>query len=324
MQMILEEETFRKFGYFPSSLIPQSHKKILAKCDDCGVIRVISKGDYRELCHRCVKKTEHLSEETRLKLSEAHKGIRHTKETKHKMSESHKGDKNPNFGKRGPEIYNWKGGKAKRICQECGAIFFVPPARIKKGGGVFCSTTCSGKARMGNRNANWKGGEVKSKCQECGKEFGIQPSAIRKGGGKYCSRSCWGKAAIRIQRHSPKRKKTKPERVFEDICKRNHLPFHYVGDGQLWIGKKGKKQLNPDFIEANGKKICVEVMGDYWHSPLLNMNMKEYATLGFRKKHYKCYKWQPIFIWESDLKRQDAEAFVLSVLKSEGIKIREE
>ena len=315
--MILEEETFRKFGYLPNSLAPQSSKRILAKCDECGAIRVISKKDYRVLCHRCVKKAKHLSEETRLRLSESHKGIRHTKETKRKMSESLKGDKNPNFGKRGPEVPNWKGGKVKHTCQECGATFFVHSAWIKRGGGKFCSTTCSGKARRGNRNVNWKGGEVKSKCQECGKEFDVKPSVIKRGYGKYCSRSCCSKAAIRVQRHSPKRKKTKPEAIFEDICKWNNLPFHYVGDNQLWIGKKGRRQLNPDFVEMNGKNVCVEVMGDYWHSPLLNRNMKEYATLGFRKKHYKRHKWHPIFIWESDLLRDDAETFVLNILKRE-------
>jgi len=115
-------------------------------------------------------------------------------------------------------------------------------------------------------------------------------------------------------------KKTNPERIFEKICQRNNLDFHYVGDGSLWIGKKKEKQLNPDFIEANGKKILVEIFGDYWHSPLLRPNMKEYSTLGYRRKHYKQYNWIPLFFWESDLKREDAEQFVLNQLEKEGIK----
>lgn len=264
MQMILEKETKAKFGYFPSNLKPRSSKRILAKCDDCGVVREIAKCDYRNLCHRCVKKTKHLSAETRLKLSEGHKGIRPTEETRHKRSESFKGDKNPRFGKRGPKVPNWKGGKVKRICLECGAIFFSPPAWIKKGGGNFCSRSCSRRHRT-------------------------------------------------FPTHH-----TKPELIFEAICKKHDLPFHFVGDGSLWIGKEGERQLNPDFIEANGKKICVEIMGDYWHSPLLNGKIKEYATLEYRKRHFKRYKWHPIFIWESDLKRKDAEAFVLNILKREN------
>lgn len=105
---------------------------------------------------------------------------------------------------------------------------------------------------------------------------------------------------------------TKPELIFEQICKKHNLGFHFVGDGQLWIGK-GEK-MNPDFIEANGKKICVEIMGAYWHSPLVNSKVKERYTLSYREKHYKKYKWQPIFIWESDLLRKDAEQFVLNTL----------
>ncbi|GAH25125.1 unnamed protein product [marine sediment metagenome] len=109
------------------------------------------------------------------------------------------------------------------------------------------------------------------------------------------------------------REPTKPERIFQQICKRNNIDFYYVGDGQLWIGKK--KKLNPDFIEANGKKICVEIMGAYWHSRLLNRNLREDALLPFREKHYKKYKWQSIFIWDTDLLREDAEQFVLNMLK---------
>lgn len=110
---------------------------------------------------------------------------------------------------------------------------------------------------------------------------------------------------------------TKPELIFEEICKKYNISFHYVGDGSLWIGKK--KPLNPDFIEANGKKICVEVMGDYWHSPLLNYKIKEGRTLLYRKRYYKKYGWTPIFIWETDLKRDDAEQFVLNELNKKGV-----
>lgn len=60
-------------------------------------------------------------------------------------------------------------------------------------------------------------------------------------------------------------------------------------------------------------------MGDYWHSPLLNTSMRKEGTLNFRKRHYKRYKWQPIFIWETDLLREDAEAFVIGTLKREKV-----
>lgn len=219
--MILEEETFKKFGYYPSDLKPKSNKKILAACDDCGKIRKIRKYAYRALCNPC--------------------------------------------STRGEKHHNWKGGKVERECEECGKLFFTKPSRVKIGKG------------------------------------------------KYCSFSCAGKANRRKQKFSKHR--TKPELIFETICKNNRLPFHAVGDGQLWIGKNGEKQLNPDFIEDNGKRICIEIFGDYWHSPLFNRNMPEHGTLDYRKVHYKHYNWKPVFIWETDLLREDAEAFVLNLLE---------
>ena len=46
----------------------------------------------------------------------------------------------------------------------------------------------------------------------------------------------------------------------------------------------------------------------------IRRTMRVQDTLKYRKNHYKKYKWQPIFIWESDLLRKDAEQFVLNTL----------
>jgi len=54
--MILEEETFAKFGYYPKDWLPKSAKKILATCDDCGKVRVIEKKSYRSFCQSCAQK----------------------------------------------------------------------------------------------------------------------------------------------------------------------------------------------------------------------------------------------------------------------------
>lgn len=107
---------------------------------------------------------------------------------------------------------------------------------------------------------------------------------------------------------------TKPELIYEEICKKDHLPFRYTGDGSFWIGN-----INPDFVETNGKKIVVEIFGDYWHSPLLNWKLKEKGTLAYRKRILKEYGWKLIVFWETDLKREDAELFVLRELKKHKI-----
>lgn len=255
--MILEEETCEKLGHKPSNLSPKSGKRILAKCDKCGIIRETSKNNYRSLCQSCSHMQNHPSEITKEKMRKANKGNtpwnkggKWSEEIKIKMRENHgdrSGENNSFYGKHHSEA-------TRKVMSE----------------------------------------KATKRCES--KEERERMSQMRK------------------HRKFPTHH-TKPEMVFEEICKKNNLPFHYVGDGGLWIGKKGGKQLNPDFIEANGKKIVVEIFGDYWHSLLLNPRVRESVTLPYRERHYKKYKWTPIFIWETDLKRPDAEAFVVSELK---------
>ena len=223
----------------------------------------------------------------------------------------------------------WQRNRVKCVCEECGQEFRVKFSVFIQGR-KFCSRECKNryqsKHSRGKNNPSWSGGKSKRICRICGKTFEVKSHVVEKGYGLFCSRQCKGiwqsqdqqcKEQLKKTRRSIPKSKTKPEKIFENICGRNNLNFHYVGDGELWIGKD--KKLNPDFIEANGKKICIEIFGDYWHSPLLNHKMREGGTLEYRKRHYKQFKWQPVFLWESDLKRKDAEQFVLNTLRKEGI-----
>lgn len=101
--MILEEETFKKFGYYSKDLKSKSAKKILVKCGKCGKMREVCRYGYRDLCGSCAQKEKHVSEEHKHKISDACKerfknpqnhpmfGNFHTKETKQKISSSRKG-----------------------------------------------------------------------------------------------------------------------------------------------------------------------------------------------------------------------------------------
>lgn len=51
--MILEEETFETFGYYPSELKPQSNMPVVAACDVCGETRVVSKDRCSSKCRSC-------------------------------------------------------------------------------------------------------------------------------------------------------------------------------------------------------------------------------------------------------------------------------
>lgn len=225
--------------------------------------------------------------------------------------------------------------KIKLICKGCGKEFGVIPSR--KDSAKFHSKECYSNFKtkqfqnlethpryIAEKYAWIEENQGKHFCQcGCGQPIKIEEWHYRQGIPKYLRNhgqfSKEVKQKIREARIKQKAfptHHTKPELIFEKICEQNNLDFHYVGDGQLWIGKD--RVLNPDFIEANGKKICVEIMGDYWHSPLLNHKMRITGNLNYRKRHYKKYKWQPIFVWETDLKRKDAEQFVLNILKKEG------
>lgn len=209
------------------------------------------------------------------------------------------------YGKNNP---NWKGGEVEQICEQCSKIFKVRPNMAGKV--RFCSQKCMAKKykeeRRGEKHPSWKGGKIKRICEYCGKELEVKPSDIKRGRGRFCSHSCNRKAQKMPTHH------TKPERIFKTICEKYNLPFKYTGDGSFWI-----KNINPDFVGCNGKKIAVEIFGDYWHSPLLNTKLREDKTLPYRQKTLKRYGWELIVFWESDLKREDAEQFVLMTLKEQ-------
>lgn len=190
-------------------------------------------------------------------------------------------------------------GKSERFCKFCGEKFYTWKSRIKKGECKYCCRKCYLEAHK----------KVECTCQWCGKEFLVWPCRIKKGGGKYCNNSCWSKA----QRHNVRPRMTTPEIAFQEICIDNNLPFEFVGDGALWLGN-----VNPDFIH-NTKRIVVEVFGDYYHGPIINRFVPLKQQLPYKRKQLKAEGYKCIFIWESDLKRKDAEAFVMNLMHEEVI-----
>lgn len=217
----------------------------------------------------------------------------------------------------------WKGGKKRVNCDNCGRPIKQIPSQIERSKHHFCNLACLDQWRSedeGKNSPSWKGGKIKITCDNCGNPIERVPCEVKKRKHHFCNQKC--KKEWQIEHHKKIgkiEKPTKPERIFKEICEKNNLPYRYVGDGKLWIGKKGGKKLNPDFIECNGKKIVVEIMGNYWHSPLLNPMLREGAMLSYREKHFKHFGWKSIFFWETDILRKDAEIFVLGRLKKENI-----
>lgn len=165
--MILEEATHIEYGYYPRDLKCKSNKDIFARCDLCGIVRIIKKAAYRDLCHSC-----------------SIKGWHHTKEAKQKQRAAKLGKNNPMYGRSAEKNPNWKGGLAKSICRYCGAIFEVYPSI--KDQSVFCSIECKAKwqsvnmngknnhmyGMTGEKSPGWKGGISFGKyCPKFNEEF---------------------------------------------------------------------------------------------------------------------------------------------------------
>lgn len=359
--MILEEETFEVYGYYPGELKPQSAKKILATCDECGKVRITSKNSYCSLCLSCAHKGKRPSEGAKQKMSEAHKGQisgnagkHHSEEAKRKISEGHKGQIPWNKGKTG--VYSEEtrrkigeasarreiteetrkkmseANKGKNVSEETRKkISEATKGRIPWNKGKHLSD--EHKRRIGDAKKGqvpWNKGktgvyseETKRKMREnLPDRSGKNNSMFGRTGesapmfGKHHSEETKQKnrearKLIKFPKHH-----TKPERIWQEIVIDKHsLPFRYTGDGSFWIG--GKPAINPDFIHLT-KKIVVEIFS-YWHDPLQRRKIPYSQTYEGRKKILKKYGWKLIVFWDTDLLREDAEAFVLSVLRKNKI-----
>jgi len=59
--MFLDKQTFDKFGYYPNDLFPSSHRKVVWKCDICGLIKIQQKKGSRNVCFTCSHKLRFLN-----------------------------------------------------------------------------------------------------------------------------------------------------------------------------------------------------------------------------------------------------------------------
>lgn len=173
--MILEEETFKKFGYYPNDLKQKSNKRVLAICDGCGKIRMLRKEDYRDLCMSCAHEALYTNPEERKKQREAHLGEKNhmfgkhrSEKVKQKLREKRVGTKLSEETKekirkamQGRELNeDWKqkigeGNKGKTISiehrkkvSEANRRRIINEATRKK----------LSIARFGEKNYSWKGG----------------------------------------------------------------------------------------------------------------------------------------------------------------------
>ena len=224
--------------------------------------------------------------------------------------------------------------KYKIKCKYCGKIFYDPRHYKTR---LFCSRSCAMKYRNDNKLIKHRRKftitkdylydlyrNKKLSSIEIAKLFGVHKKTVlrklkeyniptyslseSRKGKKYPKLSkvkqiqmkkLWEnvefrKRMIKALLKGNLKKPTKPEQRLINVIKKFNLPFKYVGDGKVLI-----YGLCPDFIECNGRKIVIEVFGDYWHKEKKNINW--YQTEWGRKAIYSQLGYKCIIFWESEL-----------------------
>lgn len=109
--------------------------------------------------------------------------------------------------------------------------------------------------------------------------------------GKEKGREIINKIAINWSK-SVQMKPNKLEMKFTKFLEENFPgEWKYSGDGYTWIDGKC-----PDFLNINGKRLLIELFGDYWHK---DDDSKE------RIEHFKKYNFDTIIIWESEFNNSE-------------------
>jgi hypothetical protein len=120
---------------------------------------------------------------------------------------------------------------------------------------------------------------------------------------RYWSDPEWVENRIRQSLLSLRKRPTGLERNLIDFFAKYNLPFKYTGDGSFLIGFK-----NPDFVDVNGLKICVEVRNSYFNK--FCKDGEHYAIK--RKQHFAQYGWDCIVL--ETKKRSLDEETILNTL----------
>lgn len=240
------------------------------------------------------EKNRELSEEHKKHISEALKGREFSKEWREKISEAQKGKKNPRYGKTHPMSEETK-RKISKARKEYLKEHPSPTEGIERSEETKMKISEANKRYYKNHRAPNEGKrlpeETKEKLSEAhegrkiSEETKEKLSRIRK---ELWKNPEYGEKVL------SHRRPTSIEQKFIELCEQFNLPFKYVGDGEFWI-----ENMNPDFVNVNGKKVAVEILGDYWHSE------EEFEK---RKEKFKEYGWKCIGIWGHELRNLSNES----------------
>lgn len=120
----------------------------------------------------------------------------------------------------------------------------------------------------------------------------------------------WVKKQISIRQESPNKSERKLDKLLQQYFRDE---WKYVGNGDFILGRKC-----PDFVNVNGKKLIIELFGEYWHKE------EECQT---RSDIFKEYGYDTLIIWSKELNKElkllnkinsFMKSYLLNTLKAES------
>jgi G:T-mismatch repair DNA endonuclease (very short patch repair protein) len=86
------------------------------------------------------------------------------------------------------------------------------------------------------------------------------------------------------------KKPNKLERRLIELINRNGLPFRYVGNWEFMVAGKC-----PDFVSIDGKKLLIELFGNYWHTVKAREMVEE------RVDRFRKHSFETLVLWEKEM-----------------------
>lgn len=208
----------------------------------------------------------------------------------------------------------WNKNRQKLICKQCGKEYKVRLSQKKRS--KFCSRKCKYESRKGS--IPWNRGLTKETSKWAMKSSKRMKSNNPMKNLKIAKKVRMDNASRqKLLWKNPEYKErtmrmllkflfkrpTKLEKKYINFFNKFDFPFDYCGDGSLLIGYR-----NPDFVENNGRKLCIEVSNKKEKS-IKRKGRKYQSWQEYEKQrinHFAKYGWKCIVLWEEELKDTEA------------------
>lgn len=188
-----------------------------------------------------------------------------------------------------------------KFCLYCDKEFRTFESRIKKGIGRFCSVSCANMKRE-----PWNKGKIG--VQSYSADTRTKMSHSHQGISNYwygkkfsdehrralsLSHLGYKHSEEQLRKILGRRDISTLEAKMQEIIKNNNLPYQFVGNGKLFIGRK-----NPDFVNVNGENKAIEV---YYrkHKQMFRGNVDNWKKE--RTNIFNQYGWSLLFFDETQV-----------------------